>query len=229
MGGRDMSIIAEFSVPAEEFALYETLCEVPGMTVEVERVVAHEADCIVPYFWTSGEKYETFERVANDDPSVRDLTKLDEVRDANLYRAEWVEDVETVAYTMTRTGATLLDATGKDGRWTLQLRFDTSEGTTAFQRYLEENELEAELHRLYEPTQPRLDGQPGLTDIQHETLVTALERGYYNTPRDVSMSELAAELGISQQALSKRLRGGHHTLVENSLTIDPPNANDRGP
>lgn len=76
---------------------------------------------------------------------------------------------------MTRTGATLLDATRKDGRWTLQLRFDTSEGTTAFQRYLEENELEAALHRLYEPTQPRLDGQPGLTDIQHETLVTALE------------------------------------------------------
>lgn len=55
MGDRSMSIIAEFSVPAEEFALYETLCEVPGMTVEVERVVAHEADCIVPYFWTSGE------------------------------------------------------------------------------------------------------------------------------------------------------------------------------
>lgn len=91
------------------------------------------------------------------------------------------------------------------------------------------NELEAALHRLYEPIQPRLNGQPGLTDIQHETLVTALERGYYNTPRDVPMSELAAELGISQQVLSKRLRGGHHMPVENSLMIDPPNANDRGP
>lgn len=229
MGDRSMSIIAEFSVPAEEFALYETLCEVPGMTVEVERVVAHEADCIVPYFWTSGENYETFERVARDDSSVRDLTKLDEVRDAILDRAEWVEDVETVAYTMTRTGATLLDATGKGGRWTLQLRFDSPEGTTTFQRYLEEHELEAELHRLYEPTQPRLDGQPGLTDIQHETLVTALERGYYETPRDVSMSELADELGISQQALSKRLRGGHHTLVENSLTVDSPGSEEQEP
>lgn len=229
MSDRGMSIIAEFSVPAEEFALYETLCAVPGMTVEVERVVAHEADCIVPYFWTSGENCETFERAARDDPSVEDLTKLDEVQGATLYRAGWVEDVETVAYTMTRTGATLLDATGKGGQWTLQLRFDTSEGTTAFQRYLEEHELGAELHRLYEPTQPRLDGQPGLTDIQHETLVAALERGYYETPRDVSMSELAAELGISQQALSKRLRGGHHTLVENSLTVDPPGAEEREP
>ncbi|WP_336343410.1 bacterio-opsin activator domain-containing protein [Halalkalicoccus ordinarius] len=229
MGDRSTSIIVEFSVPAEEFALYETLCEVPGMTVEVERVVAHEADCIVPCFWTSGENYETFERVAEDDPSIRDLTKLDEVKGAILYRAEWVEDVETVAYTMTRTGATLLDATGEDGQWMLQLRFDTSEGTTAFQRYLEEHELEVELHRLYELTQPRLDGQPGLTDIQHETLVTALERGYYETPRDVSMSELADELGISQQALSKRLRGGHHTLVENSLTVDSPGSEEQGP
>jgi predicted DNA binding protein len=64
-----------------------------------------------------------------------------------------------------------------------------------------------------------VDGQPGLTDAQHETLVRALEEGYYNTPRDVTMSELAETFGISQQALSKRLRGGHGTLVENSLTV----------
>lgn len=217
-----MSIIAEFSVPAEDFALYETLCEVPEMAVEIERVVAHEEEWMVPYFWTSGKDYTRFEKKAADDPSIRELTKLDEVEGANLYRAEWVRDVETVAYTMTETGATLLDATGQAGQWSMELRFDTRDGTAAFQDYLTENELGAELHRLYEPTQPRLDGQPGLTDAQHETLVRALEEGYYNTPRDVTMSELAETFGISQQALSKRLRGGHATLVENSLLVRPP-------
>lgn len=45
-----MSLVATFTVLAEEFALYETLCEVPETTVEVKRVVAHEAGWIVPYF-----------------------------------------------------------------------------------------------------------------------------------------------------------------------------------
>ncbi len=36
------------------------------------------------------------------------------------------------------------------------------------------------------------------------------------------MDELAEQLGISQPALSKRLRGGHSTLIENSLMVEPP-------
>lgn len=114
-----MSLIAEFTVPADEFALYETLSEVPEMTVDIERVVAHEEEQLVPYFWTSGENYTEFETNAANDPSVRELTKLDEVDGANLYRATWVKDVQTVAYTMTETGATLLDAIGHDGQWSM--------------------------------------------------------------------------------------------------------------
>lgn len=41
-------------------------------------------------------------------------------------------------------------------------------------------------------------------------------------PRDLTMAELAEKFGISQQALSKRLRGGHGTLITNSLTIQTP-------
>lgn len=215
-----MSTIIEFTVPAEEFALYETLCVVPEMTVEVERVVAHANDRIVPYFWTSGGDHEAFERAVRDDPSVAELTILDRRDGATLYRAEWVEDVETVAYAYTQAGATLLNASGKDGRWELQLRFDTRGASSSFQQYLEESDRSAEIHRLYKPTQPRMEGQPGLTDLQHDTLVTALRAGYYEVPRDLSMDELADELGVSQQALSNRLRRGHRTLVENSLTVN---------
>lgn len=217
-----MSIITEFTVPADEFALYQTLYEVPGIVVEVERVVTHDEKHLVPYFWTSGEDYAEFEQRAENDPSIEEITKLDEVEGANLYRAEWVRDVETVAYTMTSTGATLLNATGHKGQWALELRFDTRDGLSTFHTYLQENDVSADLRRLYEPTQPRVDGQPGLTDIQHETLVSALNEDYYNTPRGITMNDLAAQLGISQPALSKRLRGGHSILIQNSLMVEPP-------
>ncbi|MEM4782574.1 MAG: bacterio-opsin activator domain-containing protein [Halalkalicoccus sp.] len=140
-GVRGMSLIAEFTVPAREFALRDTLRETPEMIVEVERVVAHEADWIVPYFWTTGGSHETFETAAESDPTVSELTKLTEVADDVLYQAEWISDVETVAYRMTRAGATLLNAIGKEDRWQLQLRFDDREGSSAFQTYLEEKDL----------------------------------------------------------------------------------------
>lgn len=127
-----MSIIAEFTVPAEQFALYETLCRATEMVVEVERVVTHGPDHLMPYFWTASGDYETFERAARNDPSVDALTKLDELDDAVLYRAKWIQDVESVVYAYTETGAILLDATGRDERWELQLRFDTEADVTQF-------------------------------------------------------------------------------------------------
>lgn len=217
-----MSLVAEFTVPAEEFALYETLCVVPEMTVEVERVVAHEADYIVPYFWTSGGEHAAFEAAAADDPSIENLSRLDETNGAVLYRGEWVEDVETVVSAFTRTGAVLLDATEKEGHWRLQLRFDERADCSRFQTYVAEDGLSVDLHRLYSPTQPRAGGQPALTELQHETLIAALEAGYYEMPREVTMGELAEELDISQQALAKRLRRGYRNLIEDSLTVGPP-------
>jgi predicted DNA binding protein len=217
-----MGLIAEFTVPAREFALETTLREVPEMIVEVERVVAHESDWIVPYLWTTGETYDEFERAAATDRTITDLVKVTDVEDAALYRVGWVVDVETVAYGIPQTGATLLSAIGKDDRWQLQIRFDDQRGTAAFQRFLRENDLVAHLSRLYEVNHPRTDGQPGLTDLQHATLVAALQAGYYETPRRISMSDLAERMGISQQALSKRLRAGHRTVIANSLTVTPP-------
>lgn len=82
-----MSIIAEFTVPAEQFALYQTLCQSTDMIVEVERVVTHGPDRIMPYFWTSGGDRETFETAARNDPSIEDHTRIDELDTVVLYRA----------------------------------------------------------------------------------------------------------------------------------------------
>lgn len=214
-----MTIIAEFTIPAEDFALSETLSRVPDLTVEVDRVIAHEAGLVSPCFWVFGDEDEKFEHATQDDPSIEELTKLNEREDATLYRAEWTDRIVDLVKTFTQTGATLLEAIGQNDRWVLELRFDSEDGLTAFNRYLSENDIESELQRLYRSGHPNTDHQPCLTDIQHETLVAALENGYYETPRGITMSELADEFGISQQALSKRLRGAHQTVIENSLTL----------
>lgn len=217
-----MSLIAEFTVPAEQFVLYETLCEVPEMIVEIERVIAHEPDRLMPYFWTSNGDNQKFEAAAENDPSVEGLTKLDELDGAVLYRANWVQGVEAVVHAYTKTGAVLIDATGRNDQWELQLRFDTEDDVIRFKSYLDESDLSMDLDRLYQPSRPTSESLSTLTETQRETIRAGLRSGYYEIPRETKPSELAEEFGISPQALSKRFRRAHRALAENALTVTSP-------
>ncbi|MWG35028.1 bacterio-opsin activator [Halomarina oriensis] len=57
----------------------------------------------------------------------------------------------------------------------------------------------------------------GLTERQYEALTLALSRGYYESPRQTSTEDLAAELGISQPSLSRLLRRGERQLLSSAL------------
>jgi len=57
----------------------------------------------------------------------------------------------------------------------------------------------AELHAL---TPVETETEAALTDTQQEALVLAYERGYFESPHEVTMEELGDELGISQQAIA---------------------------
>lgn len=215
-------IITELTIPAEQFALEETLSTVPKVVVDVERVVAHTPTGIMPYFWIAGFDYEAFERAAKNDPSVEELIRIDEFEDTALYRARWVQNVECVVYTYTKPGATLLDVMGRDEHWELRLRFDDEDDLTQFRTYVNENELGANLQRLYHPSYPPSRSQSVLTEKQRETVLAGLRSGYYEIPRETRPSALAEEFGISAQALSKRFRRAHRALAENEVTGTPP-------
>lgn len=56
-----------------------------------------------------------------------------------------------------------------------------------------------------------------ITTKQRETLETALEAGYYETPRETSLSDLAEELSVSESAVSQRLNAAETKLVKSYL------------
>lgn len=56
-----------------------------------------------------------------------------------------------------------------------------------------------------------------LTDKQRRTLEIALEEGYYERPREISLSELADRLDISKSAVSQRIRNAEIKLVKTAL------------
>ncbi|APW96894.1 bacterio-opsin activator [Halobiforma lacisalsi AJ5] len=217
-----MSIVAEFSVKSDDFALNHALTEAPHMVVEIEQVVATMEDEVMPYFWVSGGDHAEFEAAFEQDDSVTNIAAIDAVDEARLYRAEWTRNVETIVYAYVELGATILQAVGRDRNWELRMRFDDREALSRFQAYCEEHGISFDLNRIQEQEQPMASAQYDLTTKQRETLVTALEEGYYEVPQGISMSELADRLGISQQALSKRFHAAHENLITSTLTFSDP-------
>ncbi|OIB56941.1 bacterio-opsin activator domain-containing protein [Natrialba sp. SSL1] len=217
-----MSIVAEFSVKSDDFALYHSLTEAPHMVVEIEQVVATMEDRVMPYFWVSGGDHAEFEAAFEQDESVTDTTPIDEVDGAVLYRAEWTQNVETIVYAYIELGSSILQAIGRDTNWELRMRFDDQETLSQFQTYCKENDISYELNRIQNQEQPMASAQYDLTTKQRKTLVSALKEGYYEVPQEISMSELADQMDVSQQALSKRFHAAHKNLITSTLTFTHP-------
>lgn len=217
--GIAMSVVTEFTVPAEAFLLETVLPATPETVVELQRVVAHSQGTLVPFLWIRNDDGELVDSLIRDDPTVEDVTLLDEFERGTSYRATWTRHAEGVTYAYVESGATLLEASGQNDSWTLRMRFDDDEAVSDFHDYCRREDIPFTLENLYRPSQPMAGGQYGLTPTQRETLVAALEHGYYEIPREITMTDLAAELATTQQTLSKRFRRAHSTLTENALTV----------
>lgn len=215
-----MGTIAELTMPAAEFALRDTLVGVPDADFEIERVAAHREERLIPFVWVRTDDFEALEAALADDPSVDGAECLSELDDERLYRMDWVDSIDPIQ-TILETDSTVLSATGSDGRWRIRVFFPDRASLSATYGRCRETGLEFEVTAVYDLAGDR-HSRYGLTEEQHDTLVNGVERGYYSVPRDITLGEFAATLGISHQALSERLRRGHRNLIESTLTAGAP-------
>ena len=216
-----MSTIAELAVPAAEFALQRTLEAVPDVDVAIERVVAAGPGHVMPYVWFSGDPsvLAAVDDALAADPSVEDATQLVARDDTSLYRIEWDDDVAVTVSLLTGAHATVLDAAVENTRWQFRVLFPDRAALSRTYEFATEQGLSLEILRIHR-LEERRHGRAGLTDAQYESLIAALECGYYEIPREMDMDELSDELDISHQALSERLRRAHRTLVEELVALD---------
>lgn len=211
-----MSIVGDFSIPSEAFALEHALESVPEITLKADRLASHGPQEVFPFLWATGGDFERLYRAFEDDPTVTSVNICEETKEEVLYRLTWDSEFCSLIQEIVDHHAAILESTAEDGEWNLRLRFAQEEMLSEFQSYFKKNGHEFEVHKLYTPTKPR-QRVFGLTAEQHSALVAAVEEGYYSIPRKASTQEIGEVLGISGNAASERIRRGCETLIRSTL------------
>ncbi|KYH26492.1 HTH DNA binding domain protein [Halalkalicoccus paucihalophilus] len=211
-----MVSIIEFRIPLDRFALATTFEAVAELDVEAERFAVQATNSVIPFVRVETDDFEAFERALAVDPSVEAASCIADYGDERLYRMEWGDDVGFVLdLLLEEDGAITALRTGGEA-WEFRLMCPEHHSLSEIYAFCEENGLTLSVDAIYEPDSS--DGsEHGLTDSQHASLVKAKEMGYYDVPREVSLSDLSDALGVSHQALSERLRRGHGRLIERTL------------
>ena len=210
-----MGTIAEFTLAPEKLSFAAALSAAPSVELDVEREYARSAMPVV-FCWARSGDLDTFEDGLAADETVTDIGRLSDSDGRRLYRVQLTGTAPVVTYDVwLELGAARLDMRYADGRWHTRMRFPDRSALSAFHDFCNENDLDFRLDRLYDSDPKRGPPRDRLTANQRETLRLAHERGYYEIPRKVTLDDLADELGVSNQAVSERLRRGCARLVGN--------------
>jgi predicted DNA binding protein len=210
-----MATVLEFTSPAEEFPLGTVFENLPGVTVELERLVPHET-LIIPYFWVRGADAGDIEAAFEAHAGVVDVELVDRVDSEYLMRAEWAGEYFGILNALAETNVSVLSGVGTNDGWDFEVRGESRETISEFRTLCQDHDIPLEITAVH-ALLPFQGDNFDLTDPQREALVLAYERGYFDSPRTASLEDVADELGITQQSLSSRLRRGHRRLIGGTL------------
>lgn len=214
-----MATIVRGTVPAEEFALSYTLEQLPELEIECEQIVDAAESEVMPLLWIRNADREEIEAALKEDATVESIQCISEVGNEYLYQMKWVSHIHLLLHMITNGQATVLDAYGRNDRWHLRLLYPNRSRISQTHEFADRHGVRFDIVSIQE-LEGNSTGSLGLTQGQYRALRLATERGYYKVPKDVTLYELADELGVSHQALSEQLRRGTDAVMKTVFFTD---------
>lgn len=212
-----MAVIVDLTLPSQQFELGRILAMEGDTSVILETLVPL-GERTVPFFRVHQER-TSFEEAIRAHPAVNDIEAISSHNGEVLYALEWDISADTFFEGLIETDANLLEALGVPESWSFELRFGSYGDLSSFQEHCAEHDIPIDVRRLYNPSKPDSGPWYGLSSVQHTALTRAVEAGYYSIPRQITTNELAAEFGITDQAVTERLRRGIRNLVSSTLLV----------
>jgi len=212
-----MAVIVDVALPSQQFELGRILVMEGDTSVVLETMVPL-GERTVPFFRVHGEE-NGFEDSVSGHAAVSDIDVISTHDGEVLYALDWDISDDTFFAGLIETKANLLEARGVAETWSFELRFPSHDALSTFQQHCTSHEIPIDVKRLYNPTKPGAGPWYGLSAPQRFTLARAVETGYYSIPRQTSTQALATEFGITDQAVTERLRRAIRNLVTSTLFL----------
>ena len=212
-----MSMIVSLSVPSSKFIFGGAFSDDPNAEIRLECDISI-SDSLLPYIWVSGVQPDRIERELSSQTDVKYAEVIDQDGDNALVRITWQTTPEGLISLFEKSQVTVLEGIRSSGRWEFTLRFPDHEALSAFHQRCLNTNFQVKLNWIQDPAYPgERTSQFGLTDAQQEALILAFDVGYFSIPREMTLGTFAEQVGVSDTAISQRLRRGTAALVENTL------------
>lgn len=221
-----MSLFVDVALPVTAIPPGGVVAVQSDVTLELERVVPTERTTHI--LWLVGENHQQFLEALRGESAVESLTTLDEFDDRVLVRVRWTSIATPFLDLLDEGDVVLVAARGTVGGWEATLRFPDEATLRAFYEASERRGLGVELRAINGGRVGERGAADALTPVQRETLEAALDAGYFDVPRSITIAELAVELDRSQQAVSEALRRAMANYLRTTLKGGETEADDGG-
>jgi predicted DNA binding protein len=217
--GDDGHYIAEFRVRHPDFPMMDTVSSSSDFEIRSQFQPGTSTAYPEKYFVIEATDFDAVEAAADADPSVRDVELIDGGDHQRTYRTRFSEDTLLLSPKLVDRGVQIDGIDRIGDRWRFRIFARDRDTMMAALDEARETCRTFSLDRLY--TSIDTDGPESveLTAKQHATLELAYREGYFDVPRDIDLTTLAAQLDVSDSAVSARLRQAVRTLV--GQAVDP--------
>ena len=215
-----MALIATLRLYGELILFEPTFDQAPDAVCEFADF--HYAECAngetryVFFWWMVGCDPDQFEDALRGDQTVREFKRIGTVADRTLYRiaTKAFDATQPLVFPLFRENdITTIDTRRDADGLHLHARFPTRVALDAFIEAADQIAANTDLRRLYTEKPQGPDGNH-LTERQREAVSLAYERGYFDVPKQVTLVELAEELNITPQTLSRHIRISVQKIIE---------------
>ncbi|MFD1562567.1 helix-turn-helix domain-containing protein [Haloarchaeobius amylolyticus] len=215
-----MSITAKSYIEHEDLALVPTLHELDGINIRVIHQATTDPSSGTFPFVIEYDDVEELEDTLDSDHTVSDYERIDSNNGTNIYHIRHTDEAKLISPAVTQANGFLLQAETKDKGWLIQAQLPSRDALHSVWERARENDISFSLLELYEKRKGGSSSSFGLTEEQQKALEIAYEKGYFSEPREMSLEDVANEVGVSSTAMSGRLRRGMRNLLSSTLIED---------
>lgn len=208
-----MSITAKVYVEHDRLALAPTLRRLDEVDARVVSQGTTDPGTTTFPFLVEYEDRARLERALDDDATVASYELVEWAGGGGIYYIEHTDQTRLISTVVTDANGFLLHTETRDLGWLARLLLPDREALNAVWEYATDEEMRLDIIEIHSNDGMDTEMAYGLTDEQEAALTLAYDRGYFAEPRDVSLEEVATEMGLSSTAMSGRLRRGMRNLI----------------